>query len=199
MELVLQANASLLPRGVPSIRPADLPVALREYDVRFLDADAFLWRPDLIRAPAENRLEAHVMFQTDEFGFRNPPGLPGQVFAVILGRSFSLGAQVNAPWPSLLGSATRQSVLNLAQSGPSLSKRLTTMAIYGVPRHPRWTLVDVMPALDILNGQPIALPLLPPLLAVFILFIPQEIVQSNAWPPVLPPSCPLPPSRQSSR
>jgi hypothetical protein len=157
LEGVLHVNPGLLFRGMALPAPADPPITVREYDVRYSDADAFVWRPDLVRPvpPDANLLEAHVRFETDEFGFRNKPPLPPQVDAVVLGLSISLGAQVERPWPTLLAQQKNWAVLNLSQPGSGIETKSTYLQRYGLPRHPRWVLVEVQPSIDIIGrGDP---------------------------------------------
>ncbi|HMD88240.1 MAG TPA: hypothetical protein VKF38_03670 [Anaerolineaceae bacterium] len=104
LEAVLRSNSQLLLRGMALPAPIDPPLSNHVYDVYYSDADEIFWRPDLFRPiPAnQNKLEVHVNYQTDEFGFRNAPPIPNKVDAVVLGRSISLGDQQPAPWPELL-------------------------------------------------------------------------------------------------
>jgi hypothetical protein len=59
-EVALRANPSLLLRGMALPAPVDPPLTRRVYDVHYSDADAFVWRPDMICPvkPEEHRLGA---------------------------------------------------------------------------------------------------------------------------------------------
>lgn len=150
LEALLRLNPTLLLRGMIAPAPVDQPLLRMEYDVRYSDADVFAWRPDLVRpvSPAEDRLEAHVVYQTDEFGFRNHPPLPAQVDVVVLGRSIALGANMPASWPQLLEETTGLLVLNLAQPGSSLEMKKEHLTRFGLPRSPRWVIVEMTPTFD---------------------------------------------------
>ncbi len=152
LEAILRVNPRLLVRGMALPAPIDPPLTVQEYDVRYSDADAFFWRPDLIRPiPAgADSLEAHVRLQTDELGFRNDPPLPEQVDVVVLGRSISLGAQQARPWPQLLTDQTGWQVWNLSQPGSSMDVKETYLHQYAALRRPRWVVVEVQPSIDIL-------------------------------------------------
>ena len=108
LELTLRANATLLMRGMGAPAPVDEPVMVSRYTIRLSDADLYYWSPKLIRPipPGEDRIEAEVRFETDEFGFPNAAPLPLRVDMMVLGRSFSLGAQAAAPWPRLFAGQT---------------------------------------------------------------------------------------------
>lgn len=156
LEAILQANPSLLLRGMAVPTPIDLPLTVKVYDVRYSDADEIFWRPDLIKPipPEADRLEARVTFATDEFGFRNPSPIPPTVDVVVLGRSLSLGAQVTAPWPMLLAQSTGWTVLNLSEPGSGLDIKTNYLHHFGLPHHPRWVIVEVIPAIDIPDNAP---------------------------------------------
>lgn len=157
VEVVLRVNTELLLRGMALPAPIEPPVTRMEYDVRYSDGDSFLWRPDLVRPlkPGEDRLESHAEFQTDEFGFRNDPPLPAKVDVVVLGRSYSLGAQYTDPWPKLLSKQTGLQVLNLSEPGSGLAVKEEYLQRFGMPRRPGWVLLDVDPMQDIIgSGKP---------------------------------------------
>ncbi len=170
LEIILQLNPHFLPRGVPAPTPIDAPLSESSYTVRYSDADVFVWRPDLVAPvlPDEDRIEAQVDFQTDLFGFRNLPAAPENVDIVVLGRSTSLGAASESPWPQVLQEQSGLQVLNLAQSGATLEARLQFLRRFGLPRHPIWVVMEVNPPLDILGYRPSA-PLIAPHLTVPIL------------------------------
>jgi hypothetical protein len=176
LEATLRANPGLLFRGMAVPAPVDLPLTVREYDVRYSDADEIFWRPDLVQPvlPEDDRLEAHVRFETDEFGFRNKPPLPPTVDVVVLGLSISLGAQNARPWPDLLADQTGLRVLNLAQPGSGIEVKGDYMQRYGLPRRPRWVVVEVQPGIDIIGRG------VPPQL--LIEGLPAPTIQNLVWP-----------------
>jgi hypothetical protein len=157
LEAVLRCNPTLLPRGLAWAAPVDPPLTIQNYDVRYSDADAFHWRPDLIRpvAAADDRLEARVTYATDEYGFRNPAPLPTQVEAVILGRSISLAGHLDKPWPALLADRLGWQVSNLSLPGSGIRVKQSMLERYGLPRSPRWVVVEVVPSIDILGEHAI--------------------------------------------
>lgn len=154
LEVVFSINPGLLFRGMSLPGPVDLPLTRQTYDVHYSDADVFHWRPDLVKPvlPENDRLEAHVELLTDEFGFRNQPPLLQTVDVVVLGRSISLAAHLPKPWPDLLANETGLRVLNLAQPGGGLGEKIEFLRRYGLPRHPRWVVMEIAPSLDILGG-----------------------------------------------
>jgi hypothetical protein len=158
LECTLRVNPPLLAglRGLGAPAPVDAPLTVTEYDVHYSDGDQIFWRPDLVRPipPGEDRLETHVRLETDEFGFRNTPPLAPAVDAVVLGRSFSLGAQNNSPWPVRLAELTGWNVLNLSQPGSSPEVKRDYLVRYGLPRRPRWVIVEVEPPIDAMNYRP---------------------------------------------
>ena len=168
LQLGLGLALGLLLRGMPLPAAIDAPVTLRTYTVRYSDADAIFWRPDLVTplTPATDQVESVVNLQTDEFGFRNPPPLPAQVQVVVLGRSTSLGAQNAHPWPELLAASTGGYVLNLAEPSGGITTQTQIWNQYGQPRHPRWVILETAPRIDFadigptnLRLQDLALPL----------------------------------------
>jgi hypothetical protein len=168
LEFILRVNPPLLAglRGLGAPAPVDAPLSVAEYDVYYSDGDQFFWRPDLVRPipPGEDRVEAHVRMETDEFGFRNTPPLPPTVDVVVLGRSFSLGAQNNSPWPVQLAESAGWKVVNLSQPGSSPEVKREYLARYGLPRQPRWVILEVEPPIDAINYRPAStwlVPLLP--------------------------------------
>jgi hypothetical protein len=156
LEATLRANPRLLLRGMALPVPEDPPLTVREYDVRPSDADVFYWIREQIRPtpPAADRVEAHVRFETDEFGFPNAGKLPSRIDVVVLGRSYSLGAQTEAPWPLQLARITGWRVLNLSQAGSGIDTKEAYLAQFGLPRHPRWVVVEVLPSMDVLDFRP---------------------------------------------
>jgi hypothetical protein len=164
LEAVLRFNPPLLSglRGLGAPAPVDSPLTASAYDVHYSDGDQLFWRPDLVRPvpPGEDRLETRVTLETDEFGFRNPAPLPAEADLVVLGRSFSLGAQTSSPWPSQLAAQTGWAVVNLSQPGSSLDVKLDYLLRYGLPRRPRWVVVEVEPPIDCLNYHPYSAPII---------------------------------------
>jgi len=156
LEGILHSNSQLLLRGMALPAPIDAPITSRDYDVHYSDADEIFWRPDLFRPiPVDqNQLEAHVHYQTDEFGFRNTPPIPIKVDAVVLGRSISLGAQQPSPWPELLANQMNWKVWNLSQPGSGIDTKLDYLRRYALFRRPRWVVVEVQPAIDISQLEP---------------------------------------------
>ena len=155
IEVTLYVNSTLLFRGMNLPAPVDPPLSDWSYDVRYSDADVFTWRPDLIRpvAPYEDRIESHVDYSTDEFGFRNQAPLPDQEDVVVLGRSISLGAHLLTPWPEMFAKKTGLRVLNLAEPGGDILTRIDYLQLYGLPRKPRWVILEVVPSIDIIQEK----------------------------------------------
>lgn len=155
LEGILRCNPALLQRGLAWPAPVDPPLTVSTYDVRYSDADAFYWRPDLIRpVPAsDNRLEARVTFATDEYGFRNPAPISPQVEAVVLGRSISLAGHIAEPWPDLLARGLDWRVFNLSQPGGGIKVKQLLLERFGLPRHPRWVIIELVPSIDILGSH----------------------------------------------
>jgi hypothetical protein len=158
LEIILRANPPLLSglRGLGAPAPLDPPLTVLQYDVFYSDGDQRFWRPDLVRPvpPGDNRLESHVRLETDELGFRNSSPLPPTVDIVVLGRSFSLGAQVSSPWPAQLADTSGWKVLNLSQPGSGLDVKREYLLRYGLPRKPRWVVVEVQPPMDNTHFSP---------------------------------------------
>ncbi|MBN1439075.1 MAG: hypothetical protein JW929_06660 [Anaerolineales bacterium] len=158
LEILLRFNPPLLAglRGLGAPAPVDSPLSVFEYDVYTSDADQIFWRPDLIRPipPGEDRLEAHIRLETDEFGFRNTPPLPAEADLVVLGRSFSLGAQSQAPWPEQFADLSGWRVVNLSQPGSSPEVKRDFLTRFGLPRRPKWVVVEVEPPLDAMRFRP---------------------------------------------
>jgi Txe/YoeB family toxin of Txe-Axe toxin-antitoxin module len=154
LEASLRVNPGLLLRGAVAPSPVDPPVTVETYVVRYSDADVFYWHRNLIRPipPEADKIEAHVRFETDEFGFPNPAPVPAAADVVVLGRSYSVGANAEAPWPRLLSEQGFE-VANLSQGGSSIDLKLSYLRNFGFPRHPRWVIVDVLPGMDVLGYQ----------------------------------------------
>lgn len=155
LEGILRCNATLLQRGLAWPAPVDPPLTVSNYDVRYSDADAFYWRPDLIRPVPEpdNRLEARVTYATDEYGFRNPAPISPQVDAVVLGRSISLAGHISKPWPDLLARRLNWQVFNLSQPGSGVKVKDLLLERFGLSRHPQWVIIEVVPSIDILGNH----------------------------------------------
>ena len=166
LEVTLRANPSLLLRGMALPAPVDPPITVKEYGLFASDADVFYWHSDIIRTipPEKDLLEAEVRFETDEFGFPNAAPQPETVDVVVLGRSYSLGAQAARPWVRLLEEETGLKVLNLSQAASSLDVRQSYLLRYGQPRNPRWVIIEILPSMDILGyaePRPFLVPQLP--------------------------------------
>jgi len=155
LEGILRCNATLLQRGLAWPAPVDPPLTVSNYDVRYSDADAFYWRPDLIHPVPEpdNRLEARVTYETDEYGFRNPAPISPRVDAVVLGRSISLAGHISEPWPDLLARRFNWRVFNLSQPGSGVKVKDLLLERFGLSRQPRWVIVEVVPSIDILGNH----------------------------------------------
>ena len=156
LEAVLHLNPHLMLRGMGTPAPIDAPLSDSDYTIRFSDADLFFWHANLIRpiAPAQNQIEAQVRFETDEFGFPNPAPLPAHADVIVLGRSFSEGAQAADPWPRRLAETTGQAVINLAQPASGIDLKHHYLSQFGFPRDPRWVVLEVLPSMDILGYGP---------------------------------------------
>lgn len=157
LEVTLRANPALLLRGMALPAPVDPPIQTQVYDVRSSDADLFFWVPDLIRPipPEADKVEAHVRYETDEYGFPNAAPLPARVDVVVLGRSYSVGAQSSDPWPRVLSRRGGYSVLNLSQGASGIDLKRAYLEDFGLLRHPRWVIVEVLPSMDIMGYTPI--------------------------------------------
>lgn len=156
LEALLQTNPALLLRGMDVPAPVDPPLSDQTYAIHYSDADLFYWQPDWIRplSPGEDQLETRVHYQTDEFGFPNPYPLPPTVNVVVLGRSYAMGAQAGHPWPRLLSETAGLHVLNLSQTGSDLRRKGDYWREFGLPRQPRWVIVEILPSMDILPYGP---------------------------------------------
>jgi hypothetical protein len=157
LEGILRCNPTLLQRGMALPAPVDPPLTVQTYDVHYSDADAFYWRPDLIRpVPAsDDRLEARVSYETDEYGFRNPAPVSPRLDAVVLGRSISLAGHLAEPWPALLARRLDWQVFNLSQPGSGIQVKELLLERFGLPRRPHWIIVEVVPSIDILGDHSI--------------------------------------------
>jgi hypothetical protein len=153
LETTLRANPHLLLRGMGLPAPVDPPITVQVYDVHYSDADIFFWIPGLIHPvpPEDDRREGTVRFETDEFGFPNAAPLSARVDVVVLGRSYSLGAQSADPWPRRLSEQSGWRVLNLSQPGSGIDIKREYLGRFGLPRQPRWVIVEVLPSMDIIG------------------------------------------------
>jgi hypothetical protein len=154
LEALLRANPRLLLRGMGAPASIEAPLQSLDYDVHLSDADLFFWHDDLIRPidPAANDLEARVHFVTDEFGFPNQAPSPAATDVIVLGRSFSLGAQAADPWPRRLAALSGLRVTNLSQAASGIESKGNFLRRFGLARHPRWVIVEVLPSMDILGA-----------------------------------------------
>jgi hypothetical protein len=132
------------------------PIQAQNYKIFYSDADLFYWHRDLIKPipPEEDHLEAQVSYQTDELGFPNQPPLPPQVDVVVLGRSYSMGAQSSQPWTRELAKETGLRVLNLSQTGSDIKVKLDYLRHFGLPRQPRWVILEILSSMDIIGYKP---------------------------------------------
>jgi hypothetical protein len=151
LESIFRSNTTLLPRGMAAPLPVDAPLADREYEIHYADADIFYWEASLVRPPGENGLEARVRWRTDEFGFPNPAPIPSSVDVVVLGRSYAMGAQTQNPWPDILRIEGGLRVLNLSQPGAGLVQKWDFLRRFGLPRKPRYVVIEILPPMDILQ------------------------------------------------
>ncbi|MCI0398591.1 MAG: hypothetical protein L0322_27190 [Chloroflexi bacterium] len=78
-----------------------------------------------------------IHFITDENGFRNDPPLSATYDVVVLGDSYTVGSEVQEPWPVLLAQQSDLSVLNLAIFGFGPQAESQALQLYGLPRSPR--------------------------------------------------------------
>ena len=156
LEGILRVNPGLLLRGMALPAPVDAPITTRDYDIYNSDADLFFWSPELVRpiAPQAKRVEVHVHYETDEFGFPNAAPLSPTVDVVVLGRSYSMGAQATDPWPRQLERATGWRVLNLSQQGSGIDIKYGYWRDFAAPRRPRWVILETLPSMDIWNYSP---------------------------------------------
>ena len=159
LEPVFRSNTTLLPRGIAAPLPVDPPLTDRWYEVRYTDADIFYWQSGIIQPPEEDLLEAVVHWRTDEFGFPNPAPVPAQVDLVVLGRSYAMGAQAVDPWPSVLREQRGYRVLNLSQTGAGIHEKQDFLTRFGLPRNPKYAVIEIIPPKDILGYGPAAEPL----------------------------------------
>lgn len=189
LELVLRANPGLLLHGMALLAPIDPPLTSQHFEVHYSDADLFYWIPQLIRPipPEANNVEAEVNFVTDELGFPNAGPLPQTVDVVVLGRSYSLGAQATDPWPQALAEQTGWRILNLSQTGSNIDTKIAYLKQYGLQRHPRWVVLEVLPSMDIIGyGEPDASLLVQRLPVPIVQFYWRQIQPATSQVPVTP-------------
>lgn len=82
-----------------------------------------------------------VHFVTDENGFRNPPPLAPSYDIVVGGDSFTVGVEVQAPWPTLLEQYTDLEVLSLAVPGAGPQAEAEAVKAYGLPKTPNVVII----------------------------------------------------------
>lgn len=190
LNLILHLNTGLLLRGMSAPAPVETPLIDQRYDVYKSDGDLFYWQSDQIRPipPDNNHLEAHVHYYTDEFGFPNQAPLLAQVDVVVIGRSYSMGAQSGYPWVRQLEALTGLKVLNLSQTGSGIQTKRQHLEWFGLPRRPRWVILEVLPSMDIIGYSPNN----PPLLEASVFPIVQTFVRRYAHrPQSSPPEDPV--------
>jgi hypothetical protein len=73
----------------------------------------------------------------------------------VLGRSYSVGANSTDPWPRVLSQQTGYTVLNLSQGASGIDLKRQYLERFGLMRHPRWVIVEVLPSMDIMGYTPI--------------------------------------------
>lgn len=167
LESLLRVNPTLLLRGMSAPAPIDNAITEWVYEIHRSDADVFLWQPQLIESipVSEDMLESIVHYQTDQFGFPNQSPAPPEYDIVILGRSFSMGAQSGNPWPERIAEMTGLHVLNLSQTGNDIDTKLEFFTRFGIPSDPQIVIVEVLPAMDIIGFEsqpPLLIQRLPP-------------------------------------
>jgi hypothetical protein len=174
LELTVHINPSLLLRGMALPVPLDPPITVNSYAVHSSEADLFYWHANLIRpiSAVDDKVEAQVRYETDEFGFPNAAPLPATVDVLVLGRSYSMGAQATEPWPRLLSQFGNLSVLNLSQAGAGIDTKQAYLETFGFPHHPKWVIIEVLPSMDIIG--------LASAPQIFISGLPFPIVQTYA-------------------
>jgi hypothetical protein len=104
-------------------------------------------------AKSADLLESRVVYETDEFGFRNHGPISRQIDVVVLGRSISLAGHLAQPWPDLLESWLNWGVFNLSQPGSGIEVKHNFLKRFGLSRHPRWVIVEVVPSIDIVGSH----------------------------------------------
>ena len=156
LEAIFHINPNVLPRGMELPFPVDQPIVSETYKVFYSDADLFFWHSDLIEPihPENEGLEANVDYYLDQFGFPNLYPQSKKAEIIVLGRSFSMGAQASSPWIRQVETSLDVSILNLAQAGGGLSSKMVYLEKYGLPRSPEWIILEVLPSLDILVEEP---------------------------------------------
>jgi hypothetical protein len=156
LEVAFRLNPTLLLRGMNAPSPIDPPLETNKYDVYTSDADLFYWQSGIMRPvpPPDDQLEARVTYRTDELGFPNPAPVPENVDIIVLGRSFSMGAQSSDPWPQQLNEKGGYNVLNLSQTGSGIATKTRYLQKFGLIRNPQWIIVEVLPSMDIIGYQP---------------------------------------------
>jgi hypothetical protein len=75
------------------------------------------------------------------------------VEAVVLGRSISLAGHLAQPWPDLLAGRLSWQVLNLSQPGGGVRVKRSFLERFGLPRRPRWVIIEVVPSIDLLGDH----------------------------------------------
>jgi len=151
LEIALRLNTGLLLKGMDTPLPVASPLDEQEYAVFSSDADLFFWQSDLMEPvqSAMDRQEAEVHYYTDEFGFPNQAPLSPEVDVVVLGRSYSMGAQASHPWTRRLAEWNSLRVLNLSQTGSGIDRKSEYLRAFGLPRKPRWVVLEILPIMDI--------------------------------------------------
>lgn len=182
--LCVRTNAQLLLKGMALENPNAPPVTVSQYVVHQSDADVFYWQADLIEKPEgkDDRIEARVTYYIDELGFPNQGPIPAKVDGVILGRSFSMGAQAERTWHRILAEQEDLQILNLSQTGSDIYVRQKHLEAYGLPRKPRWVVSEITPALDVIAASPAEKPLLTNLSTAVIFTLYRRMSAGSASP-----------------
>jgi hypothetical protein len=71
---------------------------------------------------------------------------------VVLGRSISLGAHIQKPWPELLAEITGDEV-NLSQPGSNIDLKTDYLTIFEINHNPEWVILEVAPKIDIVDNK----------------------------------------------
>jgi hypothetical protein len=76
-----------------------------------------------------------------------------------------MGAQAAQPWPQRLAEITGLPVINLSQAASGLETKANYLRQFGLPRQPRWVVIEVLPSMDLMGYGPqgtLLAPQLPP-------------------------------------
>ena len=155
-ELLLRAFPNWVPRPVRVSPPARRVNAFSDetYDVKLSNGDLFYYMRDRI-APLSSdrdRVLSQVHFVTDGNGFRNATPRQATYDIVALGDSFTVGANVAAPWPQELAETTELEVLNLGEPGAGPQQELAILRQYGLDARPQWVVLAYFEGNDLYDA-----------------------------------------------